>query len=162
MRMFSKSMALLASFLSFLFLTAPVCLGGELIAPTRTLQGGEEATGIVSVFSEPVGLDAFLDGSNIGKTPVWLKGVKPGLHTLKVKDSQTKIHVQPGETLQVSLFKGSFIKVVKEEEKKVEKEPGPEEEKLTERRKAVEPPKEERERDLTPWELFINRSSRHL
>lgn len=161
MRLFSKSMGFLPFLLSFLFLITHVCLSDELIAPTRTLQGGEENTGRVSVFSEPTGLDAFLDGSNIGKTPVWLKNVEPGSHTLKVKDSETKIHVQPGKTLQVSLFKGSFIKVVKEEEK-VEKEPGPEEEKLTERRKAVQPPKEERERDLTPWERYINLSSRHF
>lgn len=161
MRVFSRLTVLLAFFLPSLLFVTPVCLGDELIAPTRTLHGTEEATGRVSVFSETVGLDAFLDGSNIGKTPVWLKNVEPGLHTLKVKDSETQIHVQPGKTLQVSLFKGSFIRTVKEE-KKVEKQAGPEEEKLTERRKAVEPPKEERERDLTPWELFINRSSRHF
>ena len=161
MRMFSKSMVLLAFFLSYLLFVTPLCFGGELIAPTRTLRDGEEATGRVSVFSEPIGLDAFLDGSNIGKTPVWLKSVEPGLHTLKVKDSETKIHVLPGKTLQVSLFKGSFIRTVKEE-KKVEKQPAPEEEKLTERRKAVQPPKEERERDLTPWERYINRSSPHF
>ncbi len=161
MRMFSKSMVLLACFLSFLFLATPFCLGGELIAPTRTLRGTQEAPGKLTVVSEPPGLDAFLDGSNIGETPVWLTDVKPGMHTLKVKDSETQIHVQPGKTLQVSLFKGSFIRAVKEE-KKVEKQPAPEEEKLTERGKAVQPPKEERERDLTPWERYINKSSPHF
>ena len=112
-----KQAGLLVLLLSFLFLVAPVCLGGELIAPTRTLRGAKEPPGRVSVFSEPVGLDAFLDGSKIGKTPVWLKSVEPGLHVLKVKDSETEIHVLPGKTLQVTLFKGSFIKTVKEKEK---------------------------------------------
>jgi len=161
MRMFSRLMVLLAFFLSYLLFVTPLCFGGELIAPTQTLRGTKEAQGKLTVVSEPTGLDAFLDGSNIGKTPVWLKDVKPGMHALKVKDSETQIHVLPGKTLQVSLFKGSFIKIAKEE-KNVEKQVGPEEKKLTEPKKAVQPPKEERERDLTPWERYINRSSRHF
>ena len=93
-------MSLLAFFLAFVLFLTPFCFAGDLIAPTRTLQGSGEALGKLTVVSEPPGLDAFLDGSNIGKTPVWLNGVEPGLHTLKVKNSETQIHVLPGKLLK--------------------------------------------------------------
>ena len=155
---YSKQMSLLAFFLASVFFLTPFCFSGELIAPSRSLQGSGQTAGRLAVASEPPGLDAFLDGSSIGKTPVWLNGVEPGLHKLKVKDSETQIDVLPGKTLQVSLFKGSFIRTVKEE-KEVEKQPSSEEDKLTEREKSAQPPEEERNRDLTPWERYINRSS---
>jgi len=96
----------------------------ELIPPSRTLQNAKEAYGKLTVASEPPGLEVFLDGSKIGQTPIWLKQVKPGPHKLRVKQAETDIFVKPDKTLQISLFKGSFV--IKEVE--LEKEPGPKKE----------------------------------
>ena len=59
--------------------------------------------------SEPSDLDAFLGGSEIGKTPAWSKEVKLGIHTLRVKHAETDIYVHPGKTFKVGLFKGTFF-----------------------------------------------------
>ena len=56
----------------------------ELIAPTRTLEGRVQFPGRLSVVSEPPELEVFLDGSSIGKTPIWLKEVKVGSHALRI------------------------------------------------------------------------------
>ena len=69
MRIFSK-LLFLGIFLSLLFVVVTVAESGELIKPTRTLQSSEKIPGRLSVFSEPPGLDVFLDQSNIGKTPI--------------------------------------------------------------------------------------------
>ena len=58
-----------------------------------------------------LGVNVFLDGSEIGKTPVRRRQVKAGSYTLRVKDSETEIEAGPGEELKISLFKGSFIKL---------------------------------------------------
>lgn len=105
--------------------------------------------------SEPSDLDVFLDGSEIGKTPVWSEEVKSGIHTLRVKHAETDIYVEPGKTLKVSLFKGTFISIA-EEEKKVEKQAGPEKKKVSEARETVESPEAQQQKDLTPWERFIS------
>ena len=136
----------------------PLGLAGEdLIAPTRTLEGREELPGRLTVVSEPPGLKVFLDGAEIGQTPVWLNEVKPGLHKLRVRDSERDVYVEPGKTVTLSYFKGSFIDVP--EKKEVAREPAPEAEKVTERRKVTKPPEEEKPTDLTPWERFLNRTS---
>ena len=161
MRICSRLMVLsFFFFCSFTFVT-PWCLGGELIAPTRALQDPGKPAGKLTVVSEPADLDVVLDGNNVGKTPLWLKEVTPGLHTLQVSKSKTEIQVEHGKILQVSLFKGSFVNIMKEEEK-LQKKQGPEEKSLTEAGKTLESPKAEKEKGLTPWEQFINRSSRHF
>jgi len=146
------------SALFVLFLRIPLGLAGEdLIAPTRTLEGREELPGRLTVVSEPPGLKVFLDGAEIGETPVWLNEVKPGSHTLRVQDSKRDVYVEPGKTVTLSYFKGSFIDVP--EKKKVAREPAPETEKVTEGRKRVKPREEESQRDLTLWDRFMNGSS---
>ncbi len=153
---FFRTISLSALFV--LFLRIPLGLASEdLIAPTRTLEGREELPGRLTVVSEPPGLKVFLDGAEIGETPVWLNEVKPGLHKLRVLDSERDVLVEPGKTVTLSYFKGSFIDVP--EKKEATREPAPEPEKVTEGRKGMKPPKEDKQRDLTPWERFLNRTS---
>ena len=91
MRTFSKLI-----FLGILFVAATVAVRGELIQPTRTLQSSEKMPGTLSVFSEPPGLDVFLNQSKIGKTPIQSIEVTPGTHTLKVEDSETENQCHAG------------------------------------------------------------------
>ena len=161
MKVFSRFMAFSSFFLSLLLLLSPLCLGGELISPTRSLQDTGEPPGKLTIVSEPSDLDVVLDGNNVGRTPLWLKEVTPGLHTLQIGNSQTEIHVEHGKILQVSLFKGFFVNVMKEE-KKAEQKQAPEEKRLAEGRQAIEPLKEKRKSELTLWDQFINGSSRHF
>ena len=153
-----KLISLCFFLLSYLFFTGSVCIGGELIQPTRILEGKGETTGKLTVVSEPSNLDVFLDGANIGKTPIWSRGLNAGIHSLRIKDSKSDIYVVEGKTLKVSLFKGSFITVL-EEEKKLEKKPEPEQKKARMERKTSEPAKSEKRKDLSDWDRFIDGSS---
>jgi hypothetical protein len=130
-------------------------LGGEdLIPPTRSLEGRVETLGRLTVVSEPPDLEVFLDGSEIGQTPVWHKEVKPGFHKLRVRDSERDIFVEPGKTTTVSYFKGSFIDVPREQG--VVRQPRREPRKSTEGRKRTTSRKgEERGDTLTPFEWFL-------
>ena len=119
MKIFSK-LCLMGLFLIFLFVGAAV--GGELIQPTRTLKSAEKLPGELSVFSEPSGLDVFLNHSKIGKSPILSMKVTPGTYSLKVGDSETQIDVMPGKPLRLSLFKGSFIKLKEEKKEAVQKQ----------------------------------------
>ncbi len=153
---FFKTIGLSA--LLFFLLGVPSSPSAEdLIAPTRTLEGNEELLGRLTVVSEPPNLEVYLDGTQIGETPIWLKEVKPGPHELRVQDSEKDVYLEPGKTPTLSLFKGSFIEVSKEKEE--ETKVGLEPEKLPEPTKVRKPREEERPRDLTPWERFINRTS---
>ena len=151
MKTSSKRIGLSA--LMFLFSGVPLSLGGEaLIAPTRSLEGPWEPVGELTVVSEPPGLGVFLDGSEIGQTPVWMKQVKRGPHTLRVRCSKTVVYVETGEMLTLSFFKGSFI-VVPDKKEALER---PEPEKPREGRKRMKPREQEGEmEDLTPWERFL-------
>ena len=156
MRTSSKRIGLSA--LLLLFTGVPISLGGEgLIAPTRSLEGHQEALGRLTVVSEPPGLEVFFDGSEIGQTPVWMKEVKPGSHKIRVRRSETNVYVETGKTLTLSFFKGSFIVVP--EEKEAGKELAPKPGKVAEGRKRVKRREEESPRDLTPWEPFLNGTS---
>ncbi len=157
MRMFSKSTVISAFFLSCLFLVTSWSLGGELIAPTRTLGRATETPGKLIVVSEPPGLEVYLDEAHIGETPLLLKDVKPGLHKLRVKHEETDILVESGGTFRISLFKGSFVNIPKPEKVEV-KHPEPLQRQPTEARRTVGYPNEERQKDLTSWDLFVNGS----
>jgi len=52
-----------------------------------------------------------LGDTPLGKTPAFLKKVKPGIHKLWVEDSEMHIHIGPGETRQISLYKGEFFNI---------------------------------------------------
>ncbi|MCJ7538695.1 MAG: PEGA domain-containing protein [Desulfobacterales bacterium] len=94
---------------AFLLVYSPAW-SSELIKPTRALDSTGEKLGKLSVFSEPPGLEVALEGTIIGKTPLILDEVKPGSHRLKVKNSETDITIEPGKTLQISLYKNKFIR----------------------------------------------------
>lgn len=115
MRIIPK-LTFLGLFTGCLFVVVTHALSGDLIEPTRTLQSSEKIPGNISVFSEPPGLDVFLDHSKIGKTPILTLKVTSGPHILLVGDSETDIYVEPGKSLRLSLFKGTFVQV-KEPEK---------------------------------------------
>ncbi|HUV78721.1 MAG TPA: PEGA domain-containing protein [Desulfobacterales bacterium] len=120
MKIFPK-LFLLGLFLVFLFVAVTQAVGGELIKPTRILQSSEKTPGNISVFSEPPGLDVFLNHSKIGKTPILSMEVTPGPHTLKVEDAETEIYVIPGKPHRLSLFKGTFIEVKEKEKEAIQK-----------------------------------------
>ncbi len=157
MTTFLKRIILLA--LLVLFFGVPKSLAAEdLIAPTRSLEGPREPVGRLTVVSEPPGLGVFLDGSEIGQTPVWMKQVKRGPHKLRVRRSETDVYVKTGKMLTLSFFKGSFI-VVPNKKEALEK-PRLEPEKPAEGRKRMKPRDEGgKMKDLTPWERFLNRTS---
>ncbi|NIS69671.1 MAG: PEGA domain-containing protein [Proteobacteria bacterium] len=133
-----------------------------MIPPTRSLQGTEALPGRLTIVSEPSGLEVILDGSTIGRTPIWLRPVEPGSHELKIEQAETDIRLDPGKIVRISSFKGSFVMVSEE----IDKETQPEEERQPKALKAGrEPPfarAEETTADLTPWEGFLNRSSLHF
>ena len=94
--------------LAFLLVYSPAWCS-ELIQPTRALDSTGEKLGKLSVFSEPPGLEVALEGTIIGNTPLILDDVKPGSHRLRVKNSETDISIEPGKTLQISLYKDKFV-----------------------------------------------------
>ena len=155
---YTKSLILAAIFSSLLAFGGDLSLSSELIAPTRTLQDTGRPTGKLTVFSEPPGLDVFLDGTPIGKTPVLIRQLKPGLHRVRIKYSETEIYLESGRTRQVTLFRGTFINILR----KAEEESGLARVQLTKTENTFEPTKEHTRGDLTPWERFLNRSSPHF
>jgi len=138
-----------------------LCDGGELIEPTRTLEDAGARWGKLVVFSEPPEFDVFLDGSNIGKTPVWLEKVREGTHKLQIKDLEKEICVKEGKTLKVGLFKGRFITGI-EEEKKVGIETGADKKAPAAKVETAEFPEKQKEADLSRWEKFINGTLKHF
>jgi hypothetical protein len=86
----------------------------DLIEPTRSLSGQAEKMGELSVFSEPPMLDVEIDGTQIGKTPIVDQKVKPGIHAISLKDSETKIYIGSGKSVKLSWFKGAFIEIPEE------------------------------------------------
>jgi hypothetical protein len=149
------NLLILGIFFVFLFVPAIRAAGGELIQPTRTLKSAEKLPGELSVFSEPSGLDVFLNHSKIGKSPILSLKIAPGTYSLKVGDSKAQIYVRPGKPLRLSLFKGVFIKI-KEHEKEMTQKP----KKETAEKKPVESAQEKKgyqpEYDPAYWPLKPN------
>jgi len=147
-------------FLGILLSAISICFGGELIEPTRTLQGTEKTWGGLAIFSEPPQLEVYLNGEKAGRTPLWLRQVETGPHTVKIASAETIVHVKKDERLRVGFFKGSFV--IRSEPKKTQ----PANEKEL-KRPAAAPytgPSEEEEktRDLTNWEKFVNGTLKHF
>jgi len=143
-----------------LLASVSVCFGGEIIEPTRTLHEPGKTWGGLTIFSEPPQLDVSLDGEKVGETPLWLREVKTGPHTIKIAHAETVVHVEKDQRLKVGLFKGSFVvsPEPKKEQPKFETKPD---------RQAATPhmePSEEEEkgRDLTLWEKFVNGTLKHF
>jgi hypothetical protein len=133
MRILPKLISL-GIFLVF-YLVAITSKSGELIEPTRTLQSSRVANGKISVYSEPDGLDVFLDNLKIGETPIVSLNIEPGSHNLKVKDLEKEIFIMPDKSLRITLYKGNFIEIP-EKEREI---PQQLEKNITEKRKTTEP-----------------------
>ena len=128
--------------------------GSQLIAPTRSLEEAGKAAVRVTVFSEPPGLNVFLDGSDVGKTPLWLDQVEPGTHQLRIKDIEREIYLKPRQPLKVGLFKGSFIMLPGEEKQiTTDEQTG---RKVKEAGGHPAPTETRKREDLTMWERFLN------
>jgi hypothetical protein len=122
MRVFLKFMVYVVIFPVSLLAFSPLS-ASELIEPSRSLGGEQQpTTGRLTVLSEPPGLKITLDGDSLGKTPTFMVEVEEGIHTLRVKESETDIYVKPGETLKISLHKGEFI-LIPVKEKPAEEQP---------------------------------------
>ena len=122
MRLDNKLMLLVIMVSLNLIVISPA-LPAELIEPSRSLGGEQQPTaGRLTVLSEPPGLKITLDGDSLGKTPTFMVEVQEGIHTLRVKDSETDIYVKPGKTLKISLHKDEFI-LIPVKEKQVEEQP---------------------------------------
>jgi hypothetical protein len=125
----------------------------ELIKPTRTLDSTGEKLGKLSVFSEPPGLEVALEGEIIGNTPAFFDDVKPGIHRLRVKNSETDITIEPGKTLQISLYEGKFVLIPATDKKQPEQSQAAE----TTPTKSKPPPppaEEQRPKELSPMEQY--------
>ncbi len=125
----------------------------ELIKPTRTLDSAGEKPGKLSVFSEPPGLEVALEGTIIGNTPLFFDDVKPGSQRLRVKNSETDITIEPGKTLQISLYKGKFV-LIPATDKKPPKQPETEETNLTKSKPPPPTAQEQRPKELSPMEKY--------
>ncbi len=129
-----------------------VLIASELIEPTRSLKGTSEQPAKLSVFSEPPQLQVTLDGTVIGKTPVLEKEIEPGIHVIRIKDSETEIDVKPGKPVQYTWNKGSFIIIPAATRSSVPTQPA-EKEKDPPKAKSEKP--EEKKEELQPlyWPL---------
>ncbi len=97
-----------------LLLINNLSFASDLIEPTRTLSDMDHNVGKLAVSSEPPGLDVKMDGTVIGETPVVLQEVEPGIHVIRVKDSEIEIYVTRGKSTKVSWFRGTFIQIPEE------------------------------------------------
>ena len=147
-------------FLCVLVLTLSVCFAGELIEPSRTLQEAGRTWGSLTIFSEPPQLEVYLDREKVGQTPLWLRKVETGLHTIKVAHAETSVRVEKDERIKVGFFKGSFV---------ISSEPTKEKPKVVQQleRQTVAPPRgqseeEEKRKDLTLWEKYVNGTLKHF
>jgi hypothetical protein len=147
-------------FLCVLVLALSVCFAGELIEPTRTLQEAGKTWGGLTIFSEPPQLEVYLDGEKVGQTPLWLRKVETGLHTIKIGLSETRVRIEQDKRLKVGLLKDSFV---------ISSEPAKETPKVSQpsEQPAIAPPQaqageDERTEDLTLWEKFINGTLKHF
>ena len=125
----------------------------ELIKPTRTLDSAGEKPGKLSVFSEPPGLEVALEGEIIGNTPVFIDEMKPGSRRLRVKNSETDITVEPGKTLQISLYKDKFV-LIPATDKKPPKQSEMAETTPTKPKPPPPPTEEQRPKELSPMERY--------
>jgi hypothetical protein len=159
-----KSILKLMSILNALFLLLSIAgqsAAADLIEPSRTLKTAPAEPGNLAVLSEPPNLNVNLNNELIGTTPLFVKSLKSGTYQLRVADSETTIYVEPGSTLQISLFKGEFISTATREKEPVEQQAA-QEKKVGETRITQQAAKEEQKNELSPWDRFVNKSSSHF
>ncbi len=142
-------------------LAFPLVSSAELIEPTRTLQGKLNATGNLTILSEPPKLDVTLNDNQVGKTPILLKQLESGVYRLNIQESETEIYVGPGKDVKISLFKGEFIILPDEKKEPVKRQRA--KEKKVEQARSIPPTKHaEQKKELTPWEQFVDGSLNHF
>lgn len=153
-----------------LFFSVPGFIDAEeLIPPSRTLEAAEPVPGEVSLFSEPPGLEVFINEKSAGLTPARRVSLKPGTHSLQIEGSDFQFEIAAGQRFQISFFNGQFIKKPTPEPPPVGKKQAIHE--VTEEpaaesrpRSATAPPTRQKKTKsgLSSWDLFINGSSRHF
>jgi PEGA domain len=160
MKITKKQAVSVSLFCSIVFLAFTNCFGAELIEPTHTLREPEKAWGGLTIFSEPPQIEIYLDGEKVGLTPLWLREVETGPHTIKIGHAETSVRVDKDQRLKVGLFKGSFVISSESQKEKPKVEQNNQEVGLT-----PTPPRSEEERrheDLSLWEKFINGTLKHF
>ena len=100
---------LLLAFVHGFVILLPSHTTAELIEPTRSLKGERTLPGKLSVFSEPPELGVEVDGNPIGRTPLIELKIEPGIHTIRIVETQKEIMVESGKLLQLSFHRGDFI-----------------------------------------------------
>ncbi len=148
------------SFFSLLlcFVVLPVSLWAQdLIPPSRALGNPSGRMGKLTVVSEPPGLEVFLDGLELGRTPVWLKNVRAGDHKLMVGGLQADIYVGAGDTKTVSAFQNSLIEAPQQAQ--APKQLGPEIATPPAAKRNVSPPAAQKGPGITNWDRFLNGTS---
>lgn len=99
-----------------LFIACIPAVQAELIEPTRTEYGSVDQPGVLNVYSEPPGLEIFIDGKLIGKTPVKSVRLSAGEHQLRIGDTERKVNIASGKNAVYSWFKGAMIEVAEPSE----------------------------------------------
>jgi hypothetical protein len=94
-----------------LFIACIPAVQAELIEPTRTQYGSVDQPGVLNVYSEPPGLELFIDEKFIGKTPVKSVRLSAGEHQLRIGDTERKVNIASGKNAVYSWFKGALIEV---------------------------------------------------
>jgi hypothetical protein len=128
----------------------------DLIEPSRTLSDGAPAMGLLTVVSEPPGLEIVLNDTPIGATPLFRHPTPAGTHTLRVAGTETIIAVEPGRTLRISRFKEKFIALPL-----TQPAPGRRLAPLPDRplSRPPAPAPAEQPRGLTSWDRYLNGTS---
>ena len=140
-------------------------VSADLIEPTRNFGEKTETTSRLTILSEPPGLKVSLDDKGLGKTPAFLLEAKPGIHKLRIKDSETEIYLEPGKTLKISLFKNEFVQIQVESKVVEKQQPDLEQQKQVSVPPAVQPSpaevrtQENRDRAKDRWMRFVDGSS---
>lgn len=147
-RFYLFSFSLIYFFLSSL----SVSISADLIEPSRTLEGQKQNVGMLSVFSDPPELDVFLDGVDIGKTPIFLKEVTTGVHILRIKDTEQEVTILTGKSTKLSFFKNILIEIPENKEK-INKQGKSDERLVTEEKNTGESKGEEEPADPFYWPL---------
>lgn len=124
----------------------------DLIEPSRDLTGNQEPSGRLSVFSEPPELDVFLDGAEIGKTPLISQEVTAGVHTLRIEDTEEEITISSEKPTRMSFFKGALIEIP-EQEPESPAPPKSEQRAPAEEEKQESPAKDQKQYDPFYWPM---------
>lgn len=133
-----------------LLLINNLSFASDLIEPTRTPNDQAEKAGELSVFSEPPELNVEIDGTQMGKTPLILQEVTPGMHVIGVENSETKIYVRPGKSTKLSWFKGAFIEIPAEV-KEARKQQSEEKKEISRIKMSEQPDKKKEKPDPLYW-----------